>query len=1762
MSDNSTENSATPSTDKERDKLLESAEKWGASTFDYIIVGSGAGGGPLAARLALAGKRVLVVEAGDDPAKVEYSDGAQNKPFVGEVTRIPGYYAAASEDAKMSWMFSVRHHDDDPTQAKDAKYNKSIDPNGGGPIKDRYLDTPGKGGRKQGIFYPRSSGLGGCTAHHAMITIRPNDQDWDYIANLTGDASWRAEAMRGYFAKFERNQYIDAYDKFLRSLLGVIYKAWRRVNLLLDPRAVLDEGGHGRKGWAPTNLIDPLLVSTIAKEDQSLIKVIIKAALGALHGDWPGLAWLKSQLVKARVVPAIDFNDVNTRRAKPEGVFLIPIGTESGSEEDEGEPGKGRRFSVREFLNRTRRSHPERLVIAEKLHVVRVLFEQDEKHKAPRAIGVECAKGAHLYEASPVQDTEIKKTVRYFVKGKGGEVVLSGGAFNTPQLLMLSGIGDEKHLAEIAERDSGTDGKACTLRDFNGNVFGGNPRRIHLPAVGTNLQDRYEVTVVSELNENLATLNTVSFEPGDTNDRARDAWLKNKDGLYATNGGTLAVIRRSQAAKDAGQEVPDLFTFGAPAAFRGYYWNWSHELFRRELGEKENVKRLWSWVILKAYTSNHRGTVRLVSADPFQMPQICFDAFNEKAERRRKPLGKACAKINGYLERLSQEAKIAPDKAVKLLAKLERLQKQNEARLVESRRDLAAVMDAVAFMRNVNARNPEQFVHEIQPGVNIGDNSEAMKDWVKTQAWGHHCSCTCPIGKYSWQEDTKQLGDETAVLDSRFRVHGVRGLRVVDASVFPKIPGYFILAPIYMMSEKAADTLLQDSLSSVYPPSFQEAEADAIRERRKRAGLEPQDGDDDDLAKPPPRTVGLALSGGGIRSATFALGVLQALAERNRLREIDVLSTVSGGGFTGSFLGRLFTRPMVKMAGDPAGRVQDTLAKPGSASLYWLRTQANYIFATGASDLRLNLAVFWRNIFAVYLVVGALFFAIFGLLSWLPGGVAAGLRHEGEIHTLAAITGLLAPPSIHGIALSPWWWLPVLALGLAVLPATLGYWLAPKVGSDRPYPFYSLLAWLVLLAGALFALQLPHGSLIAVGGAAVLILAWLWQEVARWGAIRGRTVCTDRRRVGGIVRNRVSRSLGEAMFIFAALAGWVVLDTFAVLFAKLGYGRALAVLTVALMPIMPLLRELAMAAKKQLAPGGDKGFSLTGIANAVGIPLALFLLFVVDVFGHKAVLAYPGFWSLFLILLAFAFSIAIGRAFDFLNLSSLQATYAARLLRTFQGASNEERIYGSADADGGQDIGIAHPQDDIPWHEYHPEEQGGPLHLVNVTVNETIDSASERDIRERKGLPMCLTPHGVSVGRKYFARWTKPDDLPRWQKFRRWLDGVDWADAVPWPSFSTRGRCESPAAIAEQNLPLTALEALPAPGDPNAFHVLKSKSSESAEVESLTLGAWIGISGAAFSTGIGRGTRLPLALFLGLTNVRLGYWWDSGIRSEERPGRYPQSLWRRLKRLPVSLLRAQSMLLSEWQGRFHGPSQWFWYLSDGGHFENTALYEMLRRRLKFMIVTDGGADEEYQWGDVALLTQQVREDFSAEIVWLEWPITHKVEENKREETKKSLEKSVEEASRAATKSEPRAVEKKWSEDKSARADAAQRKKEMWQSIVAECEAAKDLDPWIQDWIDPGMLGALDVIKRESPCHAALARVDYGDGSGDVSWILLLKPSLSKGLTEDILNYAQVNKAFPQTPTFNQVFDDIQWESYRALGQQIGRCVLQPRPPQP
>ena len=116
--------------------------------------------------------------------------------------------------------------------------------------------------------------------------------------------------------------------------------------------------------------------------------------------------------------------------------------------------------------------------------------------------------------------------------------------------------------------------------------------------------------------------------------------------------------------------------------------------------------------------------------------------------------------------------------------------------------DLAAVVRGVELARAVAAPLIAQgmIAEEIIPGASV--TGAALRQWVRDNAWGHHASCSAAIG----------ARDQGGVVDSRLRVHGTSGLRVADASVFPRIPGYFIVSAVYMVGEKAAEMILSDAV--------------------------------------------------------------------------------------------------------------------------------------------------------------------------------------------------------------------------------------------------------------------------------------------------------------------------------------------------------------------------------------------------------------------------------------------------------------------------------------------------------------------------------------------------------------------------------------------------------------------------------------------------------------------------------------------------------------------------------------------------------------------------------------------------------------------------------------------------------------------------------------------------------------------------------------------------------------------------------------
>ena len=173
---------------------------------EYIVVGSGAGGGTVAARLAEEGCRVILLEAGGDPRELSGGDPLEpNGNRLPADYDVPAFHAFASENSALKWDFFVRHYESQQVQQQDPNYLSSQD----------------------GVLYPRAATLGGCTAHNAMILVYPHNVDWDYIADLTGDRSWEAAHMRRYFERLEQCRHRPLYRLLARLGYNPTRHGWR-----------------------------------------------------------------------------------------------------------------------------------------------------------------------------------------------------------------------------------------------------------------------------------------------------------------------------------------------------------------------------------------------------------------------------------------------------------------------------------------------------------------------------------------------------------------------------------------------------------------------------------------------------------------------------------------------------------------------------------------------------------------------------------------------------------------------------------------------------------------------------------------------------------------------------------------------------------------------------------------------------------------------------------------------------------------------------------------------------------------------------------------------------------------------------------------------------------------------------------------------------------------------------------------------------------------------------------------------------------------------------------------------------------------------------------------------------------------------------------------------------------------------------------------------------------------------------------------------
>lgn len=835
--------------------------------------------------------------------------------------------------------------------------------------------------------------------------------------------------------------------------------------------------------------------------------------------------------------------------------------------------------------------------------------------------------------------------------------------------------------------------------------------------------------------------------------------------------------------------------------------------------------------------------------------------------------------------------------------------------------------------------------------------------------------------------------------------------------------------------------------------SFQQCldfEAERIEERRRAL----------DIGAGLPRT-GLALSGGGIRSATFSLGVLQALSGHGWLRRIDYLSTVSGGSYIGSFLGALYVRPARRGDdGPPADRTgfndHPLQTEAGVEAVKQLREAGRYLTPRGTSDAFFGASVVLRNWAAVQVVIGALGFALFwfvhlvnrapqveALLSlFMPETLARANAPGVPEGSASAFNGLLVAALLLGV-------LVFLAFGTA-------YWLTRREWIDTSRvkrATTNLFFWLLVALTLLFAYSgLKYSIALLSFGAVMLVLAIAFYALGEWKvgeAPNERNNPDLLIAAEDHVRTFLSRWMSRALMILLAMAGLILVDAIGFKIKQTvpfmidglsnidGFWSTLKTLVTTYWPVLSAVVPVIMTVASNFAlRSGDPNSFIAkfSLRSPLGLTLAGLLVLgswlalwsaaaqaALDTALGLPAPVIPGTsphlnWILPTLALALI-NLVLGYAYSFINLSSLSTFYAARLRRAYIGASNPRRrkLFGSdRNLDG----------DHIPLRTYYDPGNLAPQHLINVTIAETQAAESNIIARDRKGKPMHISPGGVV-----------------------------FAGRMPGTSacLLSKGWTDFKLNIGEE----------------------------------LPLANWVAISGAAVSSAIGSGTSLGASLLATMANVRLGYWWKhQGSRS----------------RMPEAWDFVQKYLLAELRGAFTGTRGPRWYLTDGGHFDNTGVYVLLQRRLDYIIMSDNGADPDYVFDDVVRLVNRAQNDLGVRIGFL---------------GKDELDLLI--------------------DDRDLRGCFG-----AYRDLARKPLEGDELKPF-----------------------AALARITYpadGELEEKPAWLLVIKPRLTFAEPPELLAYyhrSGTPPTFPQQSTGDQFFDEDQWEAYRRLGEIIGDRLFRP-----
>lgn len=724
---------------------------------------------------------------------------------------------------------------------------------------------------------------------------------------------------------------------------------------------------------------------------------------------------------------------------------------------------------------------------------------------------------------------------------------------------------------------------------------------------------------------------------------------------------------------------------------------------------------------------------------------------------------------------------------------------------------------------------------------------------------------------------------------------------------------------------------------------------------------------------------GIALSGGGIRSASFGLGVLQALAYGRWLPQFDYLSTVSGGGYIGSSLSYLLHCSQSSQGQDARGDrpvadvsrenfpylsypmvgarlpQEDKYAGHKGALLRRLRQNAKYLTPGNGITLVSLIGVVLRNSLAsVFVHVGLLVLALLlliglGFLDPDTGAHPVAWQDNGMLLASAGFFGAYTLLSVLYVLLS------------GFFDSMIG-----RIGANAAYVTRRSYEWLT------------HWSLLL--GASTLIVA-----VLPW----------------------IHHALGQGKYSLHVGAGTSVSGILASVWAYLQ----------------------SSSIKKARIP--------TGLLVTVASALLLFgVLLLAFHFARDLHLEAGGWWVQVVSLVVALFFLGW---IPNVNYLSVHRYYRDRLMESFM--------------------------PDVKAVRDNPDQRSGPTWTGNGTMMGELCGvgANAAAADNRRGPYHLINTNVVLVA----------SDNPRYR-------GRGGDNFIFSPLFT-------------------------------GSHATGWKRTDPRPESGITLATAMAISGAAVNPNTGCGgegiTRQPvLSVLMGLLNIRLGYWLNNPRRAATATASVPdkatgpgqaataaadirqprQGLWSSLLSVSVKPNLISPGIFESF-GRYNlREDQHYVLLSDGGHFENLGLYELVRRRLKLIVVCDGAADAEYGFADLANAIEKVRADFGAIIDIasedLDVLVPHRGDHHPKDDTMMPM-------------------------------------------------AAR---------------GYLLAPIRYAPLKPGAENQALEEDRG---LLVYLTTTFFKELSADLHGYRQAHPEFPDEPTSDQFFDEKQFEAYRELGYQ-------------